>query len=378
MSEKKFGVGILGFGFIGKVHAYSYLNLPLFYDPPPCVAQIIGIATSNQATAQKAAKVVPVKFATDDWRKLVERDDIDIINVCTPNASHLPILEAAMAAGKHIYCDKPLARNAGEARRVLELLKTYQGISQMTLQYRFLPATLRARQLVEEGALGKINSFRCVYLHAGYTDPKRPLSWRLSKAQSGGGALYDLGAHIVDLTQHLAGPLDSVLCATETYVKERPLPDGSGIAPVDVDDQAILLARTKDGALGTIEVSRVATGASDDLRFELHGDRGAMRFHLMEPNWLEFYDNTVPEGPFGGRKGWTRIECVQRYPKPGGFPGPKFSIGWIRGHLAGIHHFLTAVAEGRPTHPDLADGARLQILLDRCYESAGQSSWVKV
>jgi predicted dehydrogenase len=290
----------------------------------------------------------------------------------------VPVIAAAIKAGKHIYCDKPLACNADEARQVLGLLAGYTGTSQMALQYRFLPATLRAKQLVRDGFLGTVLNFRCAYLHSGYVDPKRPFSWRLDKSQSGGGALYDLGAHILDLTEHLAGPITDVYCTCETFTRGRPRPDGTGMAEVQVDDHAVVLGHTHEGALGVVEASRVATGTNDDLRFEIHGTQGALRFNLMNPNWLEAYDNREAGEPIGGNKGWTQIECVQRYPAPAGFPGPKFSVGWIRAHMAAIYNFVTAVAEGRPAAPDLARGAHLQLLLDCCYASAGTGQWQSV
>lgn len=371
-------VGIVGFGFIGKVHAYGYLNMPLFYDPPPCRVRIVGIATSRPETAAKARALVPVEMVTTDYNELLARTDIDAIHVCTPNDTHADIVLKAMAAQKHIYCDKPLASSADEARCIVAAMKGYNGIHQMTLQYRFLPATLRARQLIEEGRIGRILSFRGAYLHAGYTDPNRPISWRLDAAKSGGGGLYDLGAHIVDLLQHLVGPFAAVCCTTETFVRQRPRADGSGMAPVEVDDLALLLVRTADGALGTVESSRIATGANDELRFEIHGDRGALRFNLMEPNWLDFYDNTVSDAPLGGTKGFTRIECVSRYPKPAGFPGPKFSIGWMRAHMHCLYNFVDAIVRGQPTHPDLRDGAQVQQVLDLAYTSSRSGKWMEI
>jgi len=375
---KELGIGIAGFGFIGKVHAYSYINLPIFYSPPPCRTRIVGVATSRPETAALVRDVIDVELATDDYLDLIDRTDIHAIHVCTPNDSHKEIILAAIRAGKHVYCDKPLALNASEADEIAAALEGYQGIHMMTLQNRFIPATLRAKQFVDEGLLGDVVSFRGAYLHAGYTDPNRPMSWRLDRAKAGGGALYDLGSHIADLLQHLVGPFAAVQAHTETFVKERPDPKTGQMCPVEVDDLALLTVKTVDGAVGTIEASRVATGTNDDLRFEIHGTQGAMRWSLMEPSYLEVYDATEPGEPIGGERGFKRIETVNRYPEPAGFPGPKTPYGWIRGHVAAIHHFVTGIVEERPVRPDLADGARLQRFMDTAYESAEKGGWVDV
>jgi predicted dehydrogenase len=376
---EELGIGIVGFGFIGKVHAYAYLNMPIFYDPPPCRTNIVGVADVRPEIASAIRDQIPVEFTTHDHRELIERDDIQVIHVCTPNDSHRQIILDALAAGKHVCCDKPLCLNSSEAEEILSALSGYQGINMMSFEYRFIPAMLRAKQLVDEGFLGRILSFRAVYLHSGYVDPKRPMSWRLDRAKSGGGALFDLGTHIVDLLQHLMGPFSAVQATTETFFRERPDPKTGKPVPVEVDDLALMTVRTPDGALGTIEVSRVATGVNDELRFEIHGTDGAMRFNLMDPNWLEVYNNREAGEPIGGTRGFKKIETVGRYPKPGGFPGPKFAIGWIRGHMAAIHHFVNSIVEGRPVRPDLRDGARLQQFLDLAYaSSAKKGTWLPV
>jgi predicted dehydrogenase len=368
-----FGVGVIGFGFIGKVHTYGYLNLPLFYDPPPARFKLVGVATSRPETAQKAAEQGGFVFGTADWRELIARDDIHIIHICSPNSLHLPQLLAAIAAGKHIYCDKPLVVTEEEADQVEAALRDYRGIGQMTLQYRFYPATLRAKQLIEEGFLGEVIGFRAAYLHAGSVDPSRPMGWKQLKSE-GGGVLRDLGSHIVDLMDHLIGPIRSVLTETRILYPMRPNSRGE-MTPVEADDQMLMLARLANGALGTIEASKIATGAEDELRFEIHGDRGALRFNLMDPNYLEAYDLRAPETPLGGQRGWRRIATVQRYDKPAVFPGPKFAIGWIRGHLHCLYNFLQAVAAGRPTEPSLARGVHLQRMLAAAERSALTHTW---
>ena len=370
------GVGIIGFGFIGKVHAYGYLNMPLFYDPVPVRTKLVGVATSSDETAKKAADQGGFEFGTSDWRELVARDDIHVINICSPNSQHIEQLIAAMEAGKHIYCDKPLVVGEADMSRVESALRSYKGIGQMTLQYRFYPAMLRAKQLIEEGFIGDVISFRAAYLHSGSVDASKPMGWKQLKSE-GGGVLQYLGSHILDLMDYLIGPVSEVFAQTRILYPMRPNREGA-MVPVEADDQAIFLAKLQNGATGTIEASKIATGAEDELRFEIHGDKGALRFNLMDANYLDAYDMRSPEKPLGGNWGWTRIATVQRYEKPAGFPGPKFGIGWIRGHMHCLYNFLNAVSTGAPTEPSLQRGLHLQRMLAAAEESVQTGTWQKM
>jgi len=376
---KRINVGLIGFGFIGKVHAYGYVNLPLFYDPPPVEAKLAGVCTSRPETAERAKALLGFDFCTTDFRRITENPAIDVVHICTPNACHRDELLSAIRHGKHIYCDKPLAASAEEADEIVSALSGYRGVNQMTLQNRFFPATLRAKELMSEGFVGDVLSFRACYLHAGSADPKAPLKWKLDKELAGGGVLYDLGSHVLDLVRHLVGEFDEVFCDTKIAFPDRPsAEDPSKRVRVESEDLALMMIRTRGGALGTVEATKIATGSQDELRFEIHGTKGALRFNGMEANYLEAYDATASGGPTGGRQGWQRIDTGQRYPKPAGFPGPKFTIGWIRSHMACLHNFLVGVAEGKPVQPDLREGARLQHIMDAGYESAKRRAWVKV
>ena len=370
------GVGMIGFGFIGKVHTYGYQNTPLYYDPAPARIKLVGVATSRPETARKAVKQGGFEFGTADWRELIERHDIDIINICSPNSLHCDQLVAAMDAGKHIYCEKPLVVTAEEAARVKAALASWSGIGQMTLQYRFYPATLRAKQLIEEGFVGNVLTFRSSYLHSGSIDPDKPMGWK-QLASEGGGVLQDLGSHNLDLLDHLIGPFDSVLAEQTILYEKRPNKQGE-IVSVEADDHVMMLVKLPNGALGSIEASKIATGSEDELRFEIHGDQGALRFNLMDPNYLEAYDLRESDSPLGGQRGWRKIACIQHYAKPGGFPSPKASIGWIRGHLHCLYNFVNAVATGQPTEPSLQSGLRLQKILEVISKSADPHTWQRV
>ena len=371
---KQIGVGILGYGFIGKVHAYGYRTLGFFYDPPPVRARLVGVCTSRDETAKRAREQGGFAYGTTDYRRIIEDEEIDVVHVCTPNSLHKEQLLAAIGAGKHIYCDKPLTVNADEAREVAEALDAYSGVGQMTLQARFFPATLRAKQMIEEGFVGRMTSFRAAYLHAGSVDPKKEMGWKQEK-RHGGGVINDLASHVLDLVDHLIGPMESVSAETRVLYGQRP-GRGGVMQEVDAEDQVAMLVRLCDGAVGTVEASKIATGANDEMRFEIHGDRGALRFNAMQPNVLEAYDLRDPEAPLGGTRGFTRIDTVQRYERPAGFPGPKFSIGWLRGHVHCLHHFLCGVADGRQVEPSLARGVALQKMLEVIRRSAEERQWL--
>lgn len=374
-------VGIAGHGFMGKMHAHSYRSLNFYYDPPPAKIVLAGVATKSQASMKRAMDEWGYEFGTTDFRELCARKDIDIIDCCTPNNLHKDVLFAALENGKHVYMDKPLCCTIEEAEAMKRCAENHpECITQMTFQYRFVPAMLRAKELIDSGALGQLYSARVAYLHAGYINPKRPFSWRLDKQISGaGGALFDLGAHVVDLSRYLLGEFEEVLHLGETMIKERPLAgDPRTMVPVEVDDVSILLFRLKNGAVGALESSRLATGSQDEVRFEAHGSQGAIRFNLMQPNYLEYYDASAPEGVYGGDRGFKSIECVARYPKPAALPGPKNTVGWERFHVHSIYNFVTHVLEKKPACPNIEDGYKTQCVLEAALQSSQHNGWVKV
>lgn len=376
---KTYRVAILGFGMIGKVHAYGHLNLPLFYDPPPLKTKITHVVTGRQETAEKARQTLGADVAATDYRVVTENPQIDIIHICTPNHLHKDALLSAMQHGKHIYCDKPLVATWAEVDEIRTALPRYRGIAQMTFQNRFYPATIRAKQLIEAGALGDVLEFRAAYLHAGNADPATPLKWKLTAA-GGGGVIADLATHVLDLLDHLIGPFASFVAETHVAYPERPSADNPAQrVTVDVEDCVLMLARMRSGARGTIEATKIATGTEDELRLEIHGSRGALRFSGMDPHHLEFFDATAADRPQGGVRGWTHIDTGQRYPTPAStFPSPKATIGWLRSHAACLANFLQAIAEGRPAEPGLEQGIRIQQLMETIRLSAASRTWVDV
>ena len=373
---KEYGIGMIGFGFMGKAHTYGYKTIPLYYENIPFRTRLMGVCTAHQRTAEKARDLNGFAFAATDPDELFSHKDIDMIHICTPNAFHKETVIKALKAGKHVYCEKPLTTSYADALEILDVLDSHSDlVTQMTFQNRFFPAVIRAKQLISEGRLGKILSFHAAYLHSGSVDPNKPIGWKQDSAQ-GGGVLFDLGSHVLDLIYYLIGEYHSILASNTILYPSRPAPDGS-MVDITAEDQSLMIVKMKNQSSGTLEISKIATGTNDELGFEIYGDKGAVKFNLMDPSYLDFYDNTKPDQPIGGEKGFTRIETVQRFPAPGGmFVSPKASIGWIRGHVHSLYNFLTCVHEGRQADPSIRDGAYIQYVMEKAHESNKKACWI--
>lgn len=371
---------MVGYGFMGKMHTYSYKSLPMLYEPAPAAIRLVGVAVRSDESARLATEQAGYEYSTKDYHDLLADDKIDVINCCAPNNLHRDVVVAAIQAGKHVYVDKPLALNLAHAKEIVlaEQQALADGVSrtyQMAQNYRFVPAMMRARELIEEGRLGVIYTFNLRYLHSSNVDPNRSLQWKSDKTIGGGGVLVDLGSHIIDLTRFLLGEFARVCAYPVTPIKERPDGKGGRVA-VETDDVCFVLVELENGAVGTLEASKLSTGANDELTVEIRGSKGAITFNLMDSNWLRFYDNSNQDAPLGGEKGFLQIECVQRYPKPAVIPGPKLGVGWMRFHIASIYEFVTRVAAGEPGNPSLTDGLETHKVIDACYDSPGV--WTKI
>ena len=325
------GIGLVGYGSIGRVHTLSYKELPMYYPGALPKISLAAVCTARKETARAAAEEGGYAQWFTDVDELIRQESVSVIDCCTPNHQHRRTLLAAIAAGKHVYCEKPLALNATEARELAREAERAGVLVGMTFNFRFIPALMRARQMIADGLLGEIYAFHAVYNHTGYQDPRKPLSWRLKHELSGGGALVDLGSHLIDLVRHLLGEMESVRAVTKTYVRQRPIETGSKtMGEVTVDDAAWLQVRLAGGGFGTIETSRYATGSLDDLNIEVAGSKGALRFGLMDANWLYWFDGTRPGGFMGGDQGWARLETVQHYRGAAVPPGAPSSAGRAR------------------------------------------------
>ncbi|MBR2344457.1 MAG: Gfo/Idh/MocA family oxidoreductase [Lentisphaeria bacterium] len=371
---KEYKVGIIGSGFIARVHAYGYLNLPLFYDQQEFKVTVKTVCAAHQSSADKFAAQIGAAKAVTDFRAVIDDPEIDIIDIASPNDCHCEQLLAAMNAGKHIYCDKPLTANAAEADQIAAVLPSYRGVSQMTLQNRFFPATLRAKQLIDEGRIGEILEFRGQYLHSGSADPNAPLKWKLEA-----GTIADLGSHILDLVDYLTGGFKSVCAATHIAYPDRPsAADKTRRLPVTAEDNMHVLATLANGACGVVTASKIATGAEDEIGFAIHGSKGALRLDPMNWDKLHFYDMSKSSSPMGGEKGWCAIDCGQRYAKPAGFPTPKAAIGWMRGHMHCLWNFLSNVHAGTPGDPGLSRGIYIQHMMEKIRKSAQSAKWLDI
>jgi predicted dehydrogenase len=325
------------------------------------------------------AKEYGFAVATDREDVLINDPDIDVIDICTPNHLHADTVRRALAAGKHIYCEKPLAATLEDAEEIAALAAKTDRICTVVFHNRHLCAVQRAKQLIDEGRLGRILSFDFRYLHNSCTDTEKNAGWKQSADVCGkGGVLYDLGSHIIDLAVLLCGKFRAV-----TGKEQIAFPVRAGLNGEEWHTNApeafYMLAETESGAKGTITASKLAVGTNDDLGFAIYGTKGSLRFSLMDPNFLEFYDNEAVHAPYGGMGGFTRIECVGRYPAPGGgFPSPKATVGWLRCHTESYFRFLECVASNTPFSPSLSDGAYVQLVMETARTSAARGQTMEV
>ncbi|MCL2711558.1 MAG: Gfo/Idh/MocA family oxidoreductase [Planctomycetaceae bacterium] len=372
---KHYRVGILGFGMIGKVHAYAYAAMPFYSEPMDATFRVTHVATARQETAERAKAMCGAKIATTDYQQITENPDIDIVHICTPNDLHAETLLSAIAHRKKIYCDKPLTASLDEAMQIQATLdeSNYTETNQMTFHLRFFPALIRAKKLLDADALGRILQFRIGFFHSSSASAALPFKWKHTKS---GGAVRDIGSHMLDLTLHLLGQFESVLAETTLAFSQRK--DATGeLRNVESEDAVSMLVRMQSGAKGVIEATKLATGNEDEMILEIHGERGAIRFRLMQPHYLEFFDATESDRPLGGDSGWKLILCGGRYELPDNdFPSPKSSLGWQRAHVACLSNFLHAVVENRQTVPDLRQGIAVDRLVDAVLRSAAERQWV--
>ena len=370
-------IGILGFGSMGKTHAYCIKNLPFFFGSDFDV-QIAGVCTKNIENAKKASLRYDLGFYTDNEDDIIYNPEIDIVDICTPNIYHYETAKKALLAGKNVYCEKPLAVNYAQARELAEQAQKKGSVCQMVFNNRFMSPIMRAKELVCEGRIGRLLSFSVKDLHSSALDTVKNAGWKQDRDVCGGGVLFDLGSHAVDLIYHLCGEFEGVIGKSQIAYPVRTGVNGQAWQ-TNADEAFYMIATLKCGAVGTFEISKFTTGANDDLVLELHGEKGSLKFDLMNPNFLEFYDAQAKGGNFGGECGYTKIECVNRYPSPGGiFPGIKAPIGWLRGHLGCYFSFVDAVLNGKPTSPDFTSGAYVQRVLECAYESDATGKEVKV
>ncbi len=381
------GVGMAGYAFMGTAHSQAWRTAPRVYDLP-LSPRMVALCGRDHAAASEAAARLGWDGVEPDVEALIARDDVDLLDICTPGDTHADLAVAALKAGKHVLCEKPLANTVGEAELMVEAAAkaAASGVRSMVgFTYRRIPAMALARRLIQAGRLGEVHHVRAQYLQDWIVDPEFPLVWRLQRAKAGSGALGDIGAHIVDLTQYLTGrQIESVSGLTRTFIERRPLPGaasglsasgGEGTGVVDVDDAALFLARLSGGAVGSYEATRFATGRKNAIRIEVNGSKGSLAFDFESMNELSFHDATID--PDEG--GFRRILVTEP-------THPYLSAWWPAGHLIGYEHLFThqvkdlveALASDQDPVPSFADGLQVQRVLAAVEASAASGCWANV
>jgi len=372
------GVGMLGYAFMGKAHANGFKQMPYIIWPPPAMPKLVAIAGRNADAVTQAAGRYSFARATTDWHDLLSDPEIQVFDNCGPNNLHVEPCIAAAEAGKHIICEKPLGRTAAESKQMLDAV-TKAGVKHLcAFNYRFTPAVLHARHLIQSGALGRIYHFRARYLQEWILDPNFPIVWRLEKDVAGSGVLGDLGTHIIDLARFLVGEIDSVSAIMKTFIPERTNAAGER-QTVDVDDAFAAIMEFANGALGTLEASRFALGRKNHNTFEINGEKGSIVFNLERLNELQV---CIPGAQPDDSTGFTDVLVSEA-------SHPYWKYWWPQGHMIGwenlfvheVAHFLGAVVgahEVAPVGATFADGYQAALVADAIAASAAQGGRVPV
>lgn len=373
------GIGMLGYAFMGKAHSNAYKTLPYMIYPPPASPKLIAIAGRDEASVKEASIRFGYRDYYIDWKEMLKNDEIQLFDNGGPNNIHAEPCIAAANAGKHILCEKPLARTASESARMLDaVLKA--GVKHMvSYNYRFVPAIRQAKYLIESGALGEIYHFRAVYLQEWIVSPNVPMSWRMDKEIAGSGALGDLGAHIIDLAHFLIGNIRYVAATQQTFIKNRPTNEPGKLEKVTVDDAFVSIIEFDNGAIGSLEASRFCPGRKNGMVFEINGSKGSIRFGLERLNELEVYWN---EDTPTETQGFHNVLVSESF-------HPFWEHWWPHGHMIGwehsfiheIAHLLDSIANNHPVTPygaDFEDGFRSAVICDAIMASAESDKKIKI
>jgi len=381
-------VGLIGYSFMGKVHSHAFKDMSFFFPEAAAYPVMKAICGRNEANVSDAAKTFGWQSYETDWKTLIGRDDIHLVDVSTPGDSHAEIAIAAAEAGKHVFCEKPLANNLAEARAMADAVRNAGVKSMVAYNYRRVPAVALAKKLIEEGRIGDIYHWRAVYLQDWIMDPDFPLVWRLQKEKAGSGPHGDLNAHIIDLARYLVGDISEVSGMQETFIKERPIAEeidaalgastggSSQMGQVTVDDTTLFLARFENGAVGTFEATRFAGGRRNGNRFEINGSKGSIAFNLEKMNELQYY-NREDEDHIQGFREIIVNEGVHPYMDHWWPPG--HIIGWEHTFIHEVYDLMQAIGGADDNlHPDFNEGVKDQAVLEAVSISAENKSWIKV
>ena len=372
---RQLNIAMLGAGFMGKAHSNAYRQVSRFFDLD-LLPNMRVVCAYNEGSAKAAVERFGWAEHCSDWEATIQREDIDLVDICTPGHLHHPMVLASAAAGKHVWCEKPLGNTLLEAEEMLEAVQQAKVSHAIFHNYRFCPAVRLARKLIASGDIGEVRHFRAVYLQDWITDPEFPLVWRLQQKYSGSGSLGDIGIHIIDLARFLVGPILRVIGHSRTFIEQRPLEgDNDRNAKVDVDDATSFLAEMEGGAMGVFEATRFATGRKNYNCFEINGSKGSLRFNLERMNELEYFDARLPVSSQGFRTILVTEEAHEFARE-----------WWPPGHIIGYEHTFTnfvadglrAISESRIPSPNFEDGVENQKVVDAVLRSVKLESWQDV
>jgi predicted dehydrogenase len=384
---RKLNVAMIGGGFMGKAHSLAYAGMPMFFWPAPALPQRKTVVDVNEELAKAAADRYGFESYSTDWRRVVEDPEIDIVDIVTPNNTHAEIAIAAAKAGKHIICEKPLARNAEESKLMLDAVREAGVKHMVAFNYRRTPAVALAKKYIEEGAIGKILNFRGTYLQDWSANPSSPLSWRFRKDMAGSGALGDTATHVIDFARYLVGEITEVMGVLSTFIKERPVQSGSldklGTVKasgdvkkeaVDVDDEVSSFLRFENGAVGSIEATRNGWGRNNLLTFEIHGETGSIVFNYERRDELQVCFSNDPDD----RRGFRTIYTGPAHPYGEAlWPIPALGIGYTETKIIEAHDFIASIVNDTEVSPNFYDGYRIAAISDAIIASANNGKWEK-
>jgi predicted dehydrogenase len=378
---KIFRVGLIGYKFMGRAHSNAWRQAPKFFNLQAGV-KLHTLCGRDAAAVEAARARLGWQHAATDWRAVVNSPDIDIVDIATPTDSHAEMAIAALQAGKHVLCEKPLGRDLPECQAMFAAAQKARGIHMVCHNYRRVPAIVLARRMIEEGALGRLYHFRARYAQDRLADPEFPLDWRLKKETSGSGVHSDINSHIIDLARYLAGEFTDVCGIVHTFIPERPRADllAQGrreLGQVDVPDSAAFIGWIQGGVMANLEATRYAPGRRNHIAIEINGAKGSIYFDFEDMNRLKYYNGGDPKD----RQGFRDILVTQRdgvQPYVANWWPPGHGIGYEHTFVHAVVDFVNACADGHPVQPTFEDGLKNQRVLTAVEESSAQGKWVKV
>jgi predicted dehydrogenase len=383
---KTLNIAIIGYQFMGKAHSNAWKKASLFFDLDSNINLRVACGR-NEAAAKEFADNWGWEEVETDWRKVVARDDVDVVDISLPQHLHFEVAVAAAKSGKHIFCEKPLALSSDQAREMLAIARENGVVHYLNHNYRRTPAVQLAKTLIDEGKIGRIFHWRGAYQQDWIVDPGFPLTWQLQKETARAGPHWDLNSHSVDLARFLVGEIESVSCLTANFIKERPLAQKGESAfstakdgvvekgKVTVEDAALMLVQFRNGAIGTFEATRFASGRKNFNTFEIYGSKGSLLFNLERMNELEFFSREDPEGQQGFR---TIMVTESSHPYIANWWPPGHVIGYEHAFVHAVADFVNAVANGEAITPNFEDGVRILEVLEAGLDSAASGQRVKI